>query len=97
MILAGTPREKMFEPKYLRKPYPVPSVVKFRAQIATGDRTFVVDEVSGGHLVLVNEAVNSGIAINHTRSVDGNRYETLFRGRIPPSQLGPPFRNRRKG
>jgi hypothetical protein len=66
MILAGTPRRKSFEPKPLRKPY-FPSAVKFRAQNATRDRTFVVDELSGGHFVFVNEAVNLGITINNMR------------------------------
>jgi len=43
------------------------------------DRTFLVDELSGGQFVLVNEAVNLGIAIYNMRQGDGIRYETLFR------------------
>jgi exonuclease SbcC len=38
-----------------------------------------VDELSGGQFVLVNEAVNLGIAIFNMRQVEGIRYETLFR------------------
>jgi exonuclease SbcC len=44
------------------------------------DRTCLVDELSGGKLVLVNEAVNLGIAIYNMRQGEGIRYETLFRG-----------------
>jgi len=43
------------------------------------DRTCLVDELSGGQFVLVNEAVNLGIAIYNMRQGDGIRYETLFR------------------
>ncbi len=43
------------------------------------DRTCLVDELSGGQFVLVNEAVNLGIAIYNMRQGEGNRYETLFR------------------
>jgi exonuclease SbcC len=43
------------------------------------DRTFLVDELSGGQFVLVNEAVNLGIAIYNMRQGEGIRYETLFR------------------
>jgi exonuclease SbcC len=43
------------------------------------DRTCLVDELSGGQFVLVNEAVNLGIAIYNMRLGDGVRYETLFR------------------
>ncbi len=43
------------------------------------DRTCLVDELSGGQFVLVNEAVNLGIAIYHMRQGEGIRYETLFR------------------
>ena len=43
------------------------------------DRTCLVDELSGGQFVLVNEAVNLGIAIYHMRQGEGVRYETLFR------------------
>ncbi|HXJ93331.1 MAG TPA: hypothetical protein VMT20_10675 [Terriglobia bacterium] len=35
--------------------------------------------LSGGQFVLVNEAVNLGIAINNMRQGDGIRHETLFR------------------
>ena len=38
-----------------------------------------MDELSGGQFVLVNEAVNLGIAIFNMRQVEGIRYETLFR------------------
>jgi ABC-type lipoprotein export system ATPase subunit len=37
------------------------------------------DELSGGQFVLVNEAVNLGIAIHNMRQGEGIRYETLFR------------------
>ncbi len=43
------------------------------------DRTCLVDELSGGQFVLVNEAVNLGIAIYNMRQGEGNRYATLFR------------------
>jgi exonuclease SbcC len=43
------------------------------------DRTCLVDELSGGQFVLVNEAVNLGIAIYNIRQGEGIRYETLFR------------------
>jgi exonuclease SbcC len=43
------------------------------------DRTCLVDELSGGQFVLVNEAVNLGIAIYNMRRGEGIRYETLFR------------------
>jgi len=43
------------------------------------DRTCLVDELSGGQFVLVNEAVNLGIAIYNMRQGEGIRYETLFR------------------
>jgi exonuclease SbcC len=43
------------------------------------DRTCLVDELSGGQFVLVNEAVNLGIAIHNMRKGEGIRYETLFR------------------
>jgi exonuclease SbcC len=43
------------------------------------DRTCLVDELSGGQFVLVNEAVNLGIAIYNMRQGEGFRYETLFR------------------
>ena len=43
------------------------------------DRTCLVDELSGGRFVLVNEAVNLGIAIYNMRQGEGVRYETLFR------------------
>ena len=43
------------------------------------DRTCLVDELSGGQFVLVNEAVNLGIAIFNMRQGEGIRYETLFR------------------
>jgi exonuclease SbcC len=39
----------------------------------------LVDELSGGQFVLVNEAVNLGIAIYNMRQGEGIRYETLFR------------------
>ena len=42
-------------------------------------RTLTVDELSGGQIVLVNEAVNLGIAIYNMRQGEGIRYETLFR------------------
>ncbi len=45
----------------------------------TMDRTCLVDELSGGQFVLVNEAVNLGIAIYNMRQGEGIRYETLFR------------------
>jgi len=45
----------------------------------TLDRTCLVDELSGGQFVLVNEAVNLGIAIYNMRQGEGIRYETLFR------------------
>ena len=38
-----------------------------------------MDELSGGQFVLVNEAVNLGIAIYNMRQGEGIRYETLFR------------------
>ncbi len=43
------------------------------------DRTCLVDELSGGRFVLVNEAVNLGIAIYNIRQGEGIRYETLSR------------------
>jgi hypothetical protein len=43
------------------------------------DRTCLVDELLGGQFVLVNEAVNLGIAIYNMRQGEGIRYETLFR------------------
>jgi exonuclease SbcC len=43
------------------------------------DRTCLVDELSGGQFVLVNEAVNLGIAIYNMRKGEGIRYEALFR------------------
>ncbi|MGD0228349.1 MAG: AAA family ATPase [Terriglobia bacterium] len=43
------------------------------------DRTCLVDELSGGQFVLVNEAVNLGIAIYNMRQGETIRYETLFR------------------
>jgi exonuclease SbcC len=43
------------------------------------DRTCLVDELSGGQFVLVNEAVNLGIGIYNMRQDEGIRYETLFR------------------
>jgi hypothetical protein len=43
------------------------------------DRTCLVDELSSGQFVLVNEAVNLGIAIYSMRQGEGIRYETLFR------------------
>ena len=43
------------------------------------DRTCLVDELSGGQFVPVNEAVNLGIAIYNMRQGEGIRYETLFR------------------
>jgi DNA repair protein SbcC/Rad50 len=45
----------------------------------TLDRICLVDELSGGQFVLVNEAVNMGIAIYNMRQAEGVRYETLFR------------------
>jgi ABC-type lipoprotein export system ATPase subunit len=43
------------------------------------DRTCLVDELSGGQFVLVNEAVNLGIAIYKMQQGEGICYETLFR------------------
>jgi exonuclease SbcC len=43
------------------------------------DRTCLVDELSGGQFVLVNEADYLGIAIYNMRQGEGIRYETLFR------------------
>ena len=43
------------------------------------DRTCLVDELSGGQFVLVNEAVNLGIAIYNMRQGEGIRYESPFR------------------
>jgi len=43
------------------------------------DRTCLVDELSGGQFVLVNEAVNLGIPIYNMQQGEGIRYETLFR------------------
>jgi DNA repair protein SbcC/Rad50 len=43
------------------------------------DRTYLVDELSGGQFVLVNEAVNLGIAIYNMRQGESVRYETLLR------------------
>jgi exonuclease SbcC len=45
----------------------------------TLDRACLADELSGGQFVLVNEAVNLGIAIYNMRQGEGIRYETLFR------------------
>ncbi|HEX5482044.1 MAG TPA: hypothetical protein VFZ08_05405 [Terriglobia bacterium] len=45
----------------------------------TLDRVCLVDELSGGQFVLVNEAVNLGIAIYNMRQAEGARHETLFR------------------
>jgi len=42
------------------------------------DRTCLADELSGRQFVLVNEAVNFGIAIYNMRQGEGIRYETLF-------------------
>ena len=38
-----------------------------------------MDELSGGQFVLVNEAVNLGIAIYNMRQGEGICYKTLFR------------------
>ena len=43
------------------------------------DGTCLDDELSGGQFVLVNEAVNLGIAIYNMRQGEGIRYETLLR------------------
>ena len=43
------------------------------------DRAFSVDELSGGQFVLVNEALNLGIAMYNARKGEGVRYEMLFR------------------
>ncbi|MCZ2078649.1 MAG: hypothetical protein LC130_27095 [Bryobacterales bacterium] len=43
------------------------------------DRAFTVDELSGGQFVLVNEALNLGIAMYNARKGEGIRYEMLFR------------------
>jgi exonuclease SbcC len=43
------------------------------------DRTCLVDELSGGQFVLVNEAVNLGIAIYNMRQGEGIRHDTPFR------------------
>jgi len=43
------------------------------------DRTCTVDELSGGQFVLVNEALNLGIAMYNARKGEGIRYEMLFR------------------
>jgi exonuclease SbcC len=43
------------------------------------DRAFSVDELSGGQFVLVNEALNLGIAMYNARKGEGICYETLFR------------------
>jgi DNA repair protein SbcC/Rad50 len=45
----------------------------------TLDRTCLVNELSGGQFVLVNEGVNLGIAIYNMRQGEGVRHETLFR------------------
>jgi len=45
----------------------------------TLDRSCLIDELSGGQFVLVNEAVNLAIAIYNTRQSGGVNYETLFR------------------
>jgi exonuclease SbcC len=45
----------------------------------TLDRTCLVDELSGGQFVLVNEAVNLAIAIHNMRQGESIRHETLFR------------------
>lgn len=43
------------------------------------DRTCTVDELSGGQFVLVNEALNLGIAMYNARRGEGIHYEMLFR------------------
>jgi exonuclease SbcC len=43
------------------------------------DRMCIVDGLSGGQFVLVNKAVNLGIAIYNMRQGEGIRHETLFR------------------
>jgi ABC-type hemin transport system ATPase subunit len=43
------------------------------------DSTCLLDELSDGRFVLVNEAVNLGIAIYNMRQGEGIHYETLFR------------------
>jgi exonuclease SbcC len=43
------------------------------------DRAFSVDELSGGQFVLVNEALNLGIAMYNASKGEGVRYEMLFR------------------
>lgn len=43
------------------------------------DRTCLVEELSGGQFVLVNEVINLGTAICNMRQVEGIRYETLLR------------------
>lgn len=43
------------------------------------DRAFSVDELSGGQFVLVNEALNLGIAMYNARKGEGVHYEMLFR------------------
>jgi hypothetical protein len=44
------------------------------------DRTCLLDELSGGQFVLVNEAVNLGIVTYNMRQGEGIRCETLVRG-----------------
>ena len=43
------------------------------------NRTCLVDELSGGQFVQVNEAVNLGIAIYNMRQAEGVRHEAPFR------------------
>lgn len=43
------------------------------------ERACLVEELSGGQFMLVNEAVNLGIAIYNMRQGEGIRCETLFR------------------
>ena len=45
----------------------------------TLDRVCLVDELSGGQFVLVNEAINLALAIYNMRQAEGVRHETLFR------------------
>ena len=45
----------------------------------TLDRSFSVDELSGGQFVLVNEALNLGMAMYNAQKGEGVQYEMLFR------------------
>jgi len=79
-MMRTNPRERCCNPNRTRdRPH---SVTDKRESVCVRnknlDRTCLADGLSGGQFVLVNEAVNLGIAIYNMRQGEGIRYETLF-------------------